>query len=275
MEFEDDNEKDYYNNLEARVKILESKYSKLTKEVAGPENDDIKNWENNLYEMKEIKKYFDENIKENSNFIDSFLDEFKELALYHINKDKINSIEDKELIQEENEENKKQIQILKDEIKKLKEKENKYQNTEKDNYLNSYDKNSVLNKSNHVGKLNRNKNIDDALIYNEMNYQNTKESVIEQTIDLLSKRSQNDSKDSFWHKYNYYDPNDLKKGNNNNQQNKNGNGNYNNNSNSNQEINKLMSSNNNNRYAIGNSSEGISSNMRKYSPYILNKKSNY
>jgi hypothetical protein len=312
MEFEDENEKEYYYKLESRVKELENKYNNLKKEINGSEDEDIKLWENDLNEMKEIKNYFDEftNKAEDeegkSSFIDSYLEDFKELALYHINKERIKSIEDKELIQEENEESKKQLNIIKEEVKKINENKSKekVKDIDKDNSKDndkekdSNNYNQIISKPNHVGKLNRNSLKKDSLIYSDVNlninyqgenqnqnqnYNNNnvkdKDNTIDLTLDILSKKSLNDSNDNFWNKYNYYDQNDLKK--------KNGiiktNNNSNNiNSNSNQDIERLMNSNNNNnnvninnKYTIGNQSEGISSNMRKYSPYILNKKTNY
>ena len=60
MEFEDENEKEYYESLEARVKMLEGKSKKLSKEVQGPEDDDVKNWE--ITQMKKVNssELFDE-----------------------------------------------------------------------------------------------------------------------------------------------------------------------------------------------------------------------
>ena len=85
----------------------------------------------------------------------------------------------------------------------------------------------------------------------------------EQTYELFSKKSTNDSNANFWNKYNYYDNNDQIKGNNNgnNKQNKNGKVN-----NTNQDI--VMTNSSNNLYA---SEEKGLPNIKKYSPYI-NKK---
>lgn len=284
MEFEDDVDKEFFEQLQERVKILEAKFEKLSREVKGPEDEDVNKWTISLNEMKEIKNFFENRTSDNSSFINNTLDEFKELSLYHINKEKIKYLDERDLIKGENESNKKQIEDLKNEIKKLK--ENKFNDNSSNNYLSPnsrsinnsneliYDKNnfdSLQNKSN-VGKLNRN----NAIIYNDNNsnnyHQTTDQNPISSIDNIISKKSSNDSNTNFWNKYNYYDnPGELKnmnlKNNNSNNNPKNGN------NNSNNDIDKLISS-NNNKYGISSNDneKAISSNMRKYSPYILNKK---
>jgi len=340
MDFEDESELNYYKELEKRLKNLERQFSDFNNEVFLLDKKDLESITDTLKKLNEIKLFFAKSNKNDNNpiddqyeesgkhdFVKNMLEEFKENSLLFLNTEKLKYKEENQILKEELENYKLQVEALNIQLQKKQIIET--QNLNNNNNFNGnnsiirdnssmksnnniiYNKNNFENIQNNKLRLSSNKkSFDNTSLfgspnfnYNDLEYMNNYnnrnsnlpnfgENNFENYIEINENFDKNESKNNFWEKFELKEQENKKNGLIDSSVNRYNNPTFGNISSDNKQngianimINKggiydkkntfknsLPLINNENIGKNKNFENKISTNMRKYSPYILNKK---